>query len=110
VVAFHDIKGEIYGKARERAADLTANDSSEGEDDGWNSDDDQEEERGPMGEDMVFDLDEAINLDSSFLQDMLSDKQTPPTSGDTTTLTTTTSPSDMEAEDGKPTEDDWENV
>ena len=98
VVAFCNIKGEIYEKARQQVADLMGNDSSEDEDDN------QDEARSPVGKSPVFDLDGDVDLESPFLQGMLSDAQVSSTPARGTTPTVTT------GSDDEPTEDDWENM
>ena len=98
VVTFYDIEGEIYEKAKQQAIDLTADESSE-------EDDDQDEDRGPANKDLVFDLDDDINLDSPFLQGMLSDTRV---SAPESTAATT-GPVLIKPKDCEPTEDNWEN-
>ena len=57
-----------------------------------------------MDRDLAFDLNGDVNLESMFLQDMLSDVQQCPASEDATTLVVTTDPS----MDSELTEEDWE--
>jgi hypothetical protein len=108
VVAFCNIESEIYKKARDRVVDLTVNDSSEDEDDNQ-SDNDQDENGSPAGKDSTFDLDGDVDLESPFLQGLLSDTQTP-TPGRSTTPAITNGSILMETRDRIPTEDDWKNM
>lgn len=61
-MAFSNIENGIYAKANEQVTNLTAEDSSEGEEVCQNEDVNSE-----------FDLDDDINLDSPLLNNMLSD-------------------------------------
>ena len=99
MVAFCNIEGEIYKKAKQQAADLTVNDSSEDEDD------DEDEDRSPLDRNPMFDLDSDVDLESPFLQNMLSDTRVSPTPEQDATPGATTAPTRSE-----PTEDDWENI
>jgi hypothetical protein len=104
VVASCNIEGGIYEKARQQVTDLTSNDSSEDKDDSQNKGDDQDEARSPVGKSPVCNLDSDVDLESSFLQGMLSDIQMSPTPGRGTTPTAAT---DSVCE---PTEDGQENT
>ena len=92
---------------RQKVTDLTADDSSEDEGNDQNGPNVEQEERSPMDRDLAFDLDGDVNLDSKFLQDMLSDVQQCPASEDATTLVVIADPAGTNSE---LTEEDWENI
>ena len=67
--------------------------------------------RYPTDKDLVFDLDEDIDLESPFLRGMLSDA--PPSLAperDAAPAVVTAGSVHMEMRDSEPTEDDWENM
>ena len=116
VVTFHNIKAEIYAKAKQRASDSVVNgssgdnndnknDNSDGDsnDDGSNNDDDS---RDPAVKGGDFELDNDIDLMSPFLCNMVSDKQLTP---DLMGLTTPVAATDLEINHDA-TAEEWENM
>ena len=86
---------------------MTANDSSKDEGDDQNGLNVEQEERSLMDRDLAFDLDGDVNLESKFLQDMLSDVLQCRASEDTMTLVVIADPTGTDSE---LTEEDWENI
>ena len=102
VVAFCNIEGKIHKKAKQQVADLAAGGGSSD-----NDDDDYQDENGNLvNQNPMFDLDGDVDLESQFLQGMLSDTQMTPTLEQATPAETVHS----EMKDCEPTEDDWENM
>ena len=86
---------------------MTANDSSKDKGDDQNGLNVEQEERSLMDRDLAFDLDGDVNLESKFLQDMLSDVLQCRASEDTMTLVAIADPTGTDSE---LTEEDWENI
>ena len=101
MVAFYDIKEDIYAKARQQANDSIAGASSEEEDN------DPDRDEAPADKDKELELDIDIDLDSPFLRSILSDER--PTlefRGFTSPVVAT----HTEMNNREPTEEDWSNM
>ena len=116
MVAFYNIESEIHEKAKQEVVDLVDDDPSEDNDDNQsgggsqNEDGNQDRDRSPVDKGPVFDLDGDIDLESPFLQGMLSDMQIPPTPERYTTPVAAVGSTSTEIMDCESTEDEWENM
>ena len=99
VVAFCNIENEIYVKADKQVVDPIVEELSEDEED-------QNKDTNPMDKDGEFTLDDDVDLESSLLDSMLSDRQPALNQANTTACVAAV----VEMRNHEPTEHDWENL